>query len=85
MTIDDAITLFHAPQSRSAGVLTLLEELGAPYELKVINMKAGEQRRPDYMAINPLARCRRSGIAANSSPNRSQSSSISPISSPRPA
>ncbi len=56
MTIDDAITLFHAPQSRSAGVLTLHEELGATYELKVINMKVGEQRRPDYMAINPLGK-----------------------------
>lgn len=52
----EPITLFHAPQSRSAGVLTLLEELGAPYELRVVNLKAGEQRRPDYLAINPLGK-----------------------------
>src|SRR5579859_88724 len=56
MTADDTITLFHAPQTRSAGVFTLLEELGAPYELQVLNMKAGEQRRPGYMTINPLGK-----------------------------
>jgi glutathione S-transferase len=52
----EPIILFHAPQSRSAGVLTLLEELQAPYEISVINMKAGEQRRPEYLAINPLGK-----------------------------
>ena len=50
------ITFFHAPQSRSSGTLTLLEELGAPYELRVLNMKAGEQRQPAYLAINPLGK-----------------------------
>lgn len=33
-TNDDTITLFHAPQTRSSGTLTLLEELGAPYKRK---------------------------------------------------
>ena len=53
---DDTIILFHSPQSRSAGTLTLLEELGAPYELRVLNMKAGENREPAYLAINPLGK-----------------------------
>jgi len=56
MTDADTITLFHSPQSRSSGALTLLEELGAPYELNVLNMKAGEQRRPQYLAVNPLGK-----------------------------
>jgi glutathione S-transferase len=34
----------------------LLEELGAPYRLHVLNMKADEQRKPDYLAINPLGK-----------------------------
>ena len=38
------VTFFHSPQSRSAGVLILLEELGADYELQVLNPKKGEQR-----------------------------------------
>ena len=52
----ERITLFHSPQTRSTGVLTLLEELGAPYDLHVLDLKAGEQRRPEYLAINPLGK-----------------------------
>jgi len=52
----DKITLYHSPQTRSAGALTLLEELGAPYELHLLNMKAGEQRQAPYLAINPLGK-----------------------------
>ena len=50
------VTLFHSPQSRSAGALILLEELGADYELHVLNLKKGEQRRADYLAINPMGK-----------------------------
>jgi glutathione S-transferase len=54
MTTNETVTLFHSPQTRSSASLTLLEELGAPYELHVLNMKAAEQRRSAYLAINPL-------------------------------
>ena len=30
-----------------------LEELGVPYELRVIDLPKGEQRRADYLALNP--------------------------------
>lgn len=53
---DRHVTLHHAPQTRSFGVLTLLEELGADYALHVLNMKAGEQRLPAYLAINPMGK-----------------------------
>ena len=56
MADDRKVTLFHSPNTRSTGVLTLLEELGVPYELRVLNMKAGEQRRPEYLAINPMGK-----------------------------
>lgn len=56
MTSARSITLFHSPHTRSSSVLTLLEELGAPYELRVLNMKAGEQRQPAYLAVNPLGK-----------------------------
>jgi len=52
----DTLTLFHSPQSRSSAALTLLKELGAPYQLHVLNMKAGEQRQAPYLAINPLGK-----------------------------
>jgi glutathione S-transferase len=50
------VTLFHCPQTRSSGVLTLLEELGADYELHVLNMKKNEQRGAAYLAINPMGK-----------------------------
>ena len=50
------VTFFHSPNTRSTGVLTLLEELDADYDLHLLNMKAGEQRRPEYLAINPMGK-----------------------------
>lgn len=50
------VTLFHAPQTRSAGALVLLEELHADYRLQVLNMKAGENRQPPFLAINPMGK-----------------------------
>jgi glutathione S-transferase len=50
------VTLFHSPQSRSAGALILLEELGADYELHVLDLKKGEQRQPAYLAVNPMGK-----------------------------
>ncbi len=50
------LTLYHAPHSRSAGARALLEELGADYELQVFNLKQGEQRKPAYLALNPMGK-----------------------------
>lgn len=56
MTDMAKVTLFHSPRTRSSGAQILLEELGAPYELHVLNMKLGEHQKPDYLAINPLGK-----------------------------
>jgi len=56
MILTQELTFFHSPNTRSTGVLTLLKELGATYQLHVINMKEGEQRRPEYLAINPMGK-----------------------------
>ena len=56
MSKNNEITFFHAPNTRSSGALILLEELGAEYQLHVLNMKAGEQREPTYLAINPMGK-----------------------------
>lgn len=42
--------------TRSSGALALLEELKAPYKLHVLNMKAGEQRQPAFLAVNPMGK-----------------------------
>ncbi len=36
--------------------MILLDELGVDYELRVLNMKAGENREPAYLAINPMGK-----------------------------
>jgi glutathione S-transferase len=56
MSTDRKLTFYHSPNTRSSGALVLLEELGADYELRVINMKAGEQRAPAYLAVNPMGK-----------------------------
>ncbi|RXR08547.1 glutathione S-transferase family protein [Pseudoxanthomonas composti] len=53
---DRHITLFHAIPSRASGVLTLLEELGADYEVKLLDLKAGDNLKPDYLAVNPMGK-----------------------------
>jgi glutathione S-transferase len=56
MTTNRHVTLFHSPNTRSAGALTLLQELNADYELQVLNLKANEQRGVEYLAVNPLGK-----------------------------
>jgi len=50
------LTLFHAPQSRSATVLWMLEEIGEPYDLKIYRFDDGSLRAPEYLAINPMGK-----------------------------
>jgi len=54
--MDRHVTLFHAPNTRSAGARVLLEELGADYNLHVVNFKKKEQRDASYMAVNPMGK-----------------------------
>jgi glutathione S-transferase len=56
MATKKSITLFHSPQTRSTGALALLEELHAPYSLHPLNMKAGQHRQADYLAVNPMGK-----------------------------
>jgi glutathione S-transferase len=56
MTAEPAITMFHAPQTRSTGTMILLEELSAPYDLHLLDMKAGAQRKPEFLAVNPMGK-----------------------------
>ncbi|QJD99255.1 glutathione S-transferase family protein [Massilia forsythiae] len=54
--MDRKPTLFHAPHSRSGAVRILLEELGADYDLHVLNLKQHETRAPGYLAVNPMGK-----------------------------
>jgi glutathione S-transferase len=56
MTSNRRVTFFHSPNTRSTGTHILLEELHAEYDMRVLDMKAHEQRGPDYLAINPMGK-----------------------------
>lgn len=50
------LKLFYAPGSCSLASHIALEEAGADYELAPMSTKAGDQRKPEYLAINPKGR-----------------------------
>lgn len=51
-----ALTLYHFPNACSQVALCALEEAGLDYQLKIIDLHAGEQSSPDYLAVNPLGK-----------------------------
>ena len=56
MSSKPTLTLYHHPHSRSAGVRVMLEELGVDHRIELVDLQAGEQRRPEFLALNPLGK-----------------------------
>jgi glutathione S-transferase len=56
MTTPPRVTFFHAPQTRSGATRALFEELGVAYDMHVLSLKAGDTRKPDYLAVNPMGK-----------------------------
>jgi GST-like protein len=50
------IDLYTAPTPNGWKASVTLEELEIPYEVHPVNILAGEQKRPEYLAINPNGR-----------------------------
>ena len=50
------IDLYTAPTPNGWKVSIMLEELGLPYEVRVIHLHQGDQKEPWYVAINPNGR-----------------------------
>ena len=44
------LTLFHSPKSRSGTIVWLLEELGVPYETKVVDIRRADGSGADRTA-----------------------------------
>jgi GSH-dependent disulfide-bond oxidoreductase len=47
------IAVYYWPTPNGWKITIMLEELGAPYEVKYINIGKGEQFAPDFLAISP--------------------------------
>src|SRR5579862_5210640 len=50
------IDLYTAPTPNGWKASVALEELGLPYEVHIVNLLAGDQKRPEYMKLNPNGR-----------------------------
>jgi glutathione S-transferase len=48
-----AIVFYYAPMTSATRVHWALEELGVPYEKVRLDLRAGDQRKPDFLKINP--------------------------------
>ena len=46
-------TLYYSPGTCSLAPHVVLRELDLPYELKKVSISEGENRKPEYLAINP--------------------------------
>jgi GST-like protein len=48
-----SITFYYTPMSNATRVEWSLEELGVPHEKVKLDLRAGEQKKPEFLAINP--------------------------------
>jgi len=49
-------TLYGYPKTRSVRVAWALEEIGLPYEYKIVDLKAGEHLSPAFETLNPATK-----------------------------
>jgi len=50
------LTLYHAAPSRSAVTRWMLEEIGEPYDIHLLSLSNGDNRKPDFLAVNPMGK-----------------------------
>jgi glutathione S-transferase len=48
-----SLTFYYSPQSSASPVHFVLEELGVPYEKVKIDLRAGDQKKPEFLKLNP--------------------------------
>ena len=56
MSDSPELILYHFAPSRSMIARWMLEEVGQPYELRVLDYRNGEHRKPGFLAINPMGK-----------------------------
>lgn len=50
------ITLYHHPFTRAATALWMLEEVGVPHTLRYVDIMKGENKTPEFLALNPMGK-----------------------------
>jgi glutathione S-transferase len=50
------LIFYYNPMSRARIAHWMLEEVGVPYTVKLINFEQGEHKRPEFLALNPMGK-----------------------------
>jgi glutathione S-transferase len=54
--MNDELVFYHNPMSRARVVHWMLEEVGAPYRIALLNLQKGEQKQPAFVSLNPMGK-----------------------------
>lgn len=54
--MSETIAFWYNPMSRARTVHWMLEEVGARYELRLLDLSKGEQKQPEFLAVNPMGK-----------------------------
>ncbi len=54
--MSEPVVLYYSPMSRARIVHWMLEEVGAPYRMELVNLEKGEQKKPEFLAVNPMGK-----------------------------
>jgi glutathione S-transferase len=54
--MSNEIVFYHSPMSRARMVHWMLEEVGAPYRIELVDLQKGEQKKPAFLAVNPMGK-----------------------------
>ena len=56
MAGEDEVVLYYNPQSRARMARWMLEEVGAPYRIELIQWETQDNRKPEFLALNPMGK-----------------------------
>jgi len=48
--------LYYSPGACSVGIHVIMEEIGAPYEAVLLNLREGAQFKPEFTSVNPKSK-----------------------------
>ena len=54
--MNEEIVFYHNPMSRGRMVHWMLEEIGAPYRFELLRFDKGENKKPEFLAVNPMGK-----------------------------
>jgi glutathione S-transferase len=54
--MSDDLVMYYSPMSRARITHWMLEEVGAPYKIQLVNLARGEHKRPEFLAVNPMGK-----------------------------